>query len=340
MGRAEDLYERLVNGGAAEIQNFIDQKITEELFLDYKRSANDGIGTALDPKDRSNLSRAISGFGNSEGGVIVWGVACSRDPEQGDVPSRRVPITDPARFKSWIEQATSGLTVPPHAGVRHHAIAEGFVLTLIPSGMHTPYQAIPENSYYIRAGSSFARAPHAVLAGMFGRRPQPAIRELLRLRGTDLREKGLVSIQVEIDVYNLGRGMAESCYLHLSVDSRPGPECQVSSQGGDPEAWWVRGAPGADIQAVMRPGYPLPPEAIVKAAAMEIKLVKPITEDLVIRGACGCLGAESRAFRYQVPLSDLHRAFEPLRDIGPEAIESISKLRHLNAVLEEAFGIR
>ena len=36
-----------------------------------------------------NLSKAISGFGNSEGGVLVWGVDCSRDLEDGDVAKAR-----------------------------------------------------------------------------------------------------------------------------------------------------------------------------------------------------------------------------------------------------------
>jgi predicted HTH transcriptional regulator len=180
MGRAEDLFERLERGGETEVLSFISQPVTEELFLDYKRSGDNGAGTSLDNNDRRNLAKAISGFGNSEGGVIVWGVDCRNDKMAGDIPiSPPIRIQNPTRFKSLLEQATSGLTVPPHATVRHHSIAEGFVVTLIPSGLHAPYQTVGDLSYYIRAGSNFARAPHAVLAGMFGRRPQPIIKPCL-----------------------------------------------------------------------------------------------------------------------------------------------------------------
>src|ERR1700683_3055693 len=112
MSRAQDLFDRLVQGDEAEVLSFINQSVTEELFLDYKRSADDGAGTALHNKDRANLGRAISGFGNSEGGVIVWGVDCRSDPTRGDIPTKPVRIQNPTRFKSLLEQATSGLTVP------------------------------------------------------------------------------------------------------------------------------------------------------------------------------------------------------------------------------------
>ena len=131
MSRAEELYERLVTGGEAEVLSFISQPITEELFLDYKRSADDGAGRTLHTNDKSNLAKAISGFGNSEGGVIVWGVDCRPDLIRGDVPTAPVQIQNPVQFKTLLEQATTGLTVPPHAGVRHKEILPGFVVTLI-----------------------------------------------------------------------------------------------------------------------------------------------------------------------------------------------------------------
>jgi predicted HTH transcriptional regulator len=42
-----------------------------ELF--YKRVTKEGVSPMLEQSDRENLARAISGFGNSEGGIIIWG---------------------------------------------------------------------------------------------------------------------------------------------------------------------------------------------------------------------------------------------------------------------------
>ena len=86
---------------------------TEELFLDFKQAVSTGKnGTSLHKDDRKNLAKGISGFGNSEGGVIVWGVECSRDCDIGDVAKAKVKVKNVHRFLSWLENAISGCTIP------------------------------------------------------------------------------------------------------------------------------------------------------------------------------------------------------------------------------------
>jgi hypothetical protein len=58
--------------GGEAIDDLIAAQASEELFLDFKRSADDGKGRALHSSDRNNLAKAISGFGNSGGGVVLW----------------------------------------------------------------------------------------------------------------------------------------------------------------------------------------------------------------------------------------------------------------------------
>jgi schlafen family protein len=111
--RAKDLFEQFVVGGEETIDRFIAEEISEELFIDYKRSSSDGNEKKLSQTDRENFARAIAGFGNSEGGIIVWGVDCRTDPERGDVPSGKYPLQNPKRFVSYLEGASSGCTLPP-----------------------------------------------------------------------------------------------------------------------------------------------------------------------------------------------------------------------------------
>ena len=73
MDRAEDIFNRIVEKGEPAIDDFIVARTSEELFLDFKRSSDNGAGNQLSQDDRNNLAKAISGFGNSESGVIVWG---------------------------------------------------------------------------------------------------------------------------------------------------------------------------------------------------------------------------------------------------------------------------
>jgi hypothetical protein len=57
----------LVSGGEAEVLSFINREITEELFLDYKGSADNASGASPNNQDKAKLARAISGRENSEG---------------------------------------------------------------------------------------------------------------------------------------------------------------------------------------------------------------------------------------------------------------------------------
>src|SRR3990170_8028339 len=118
MARAEDLFRRISDGSETALDQLILDRQSEELFLEFKRSADNGAGPRLHDTDRANLAKAISGFGNSEGGVIVWGIECSARSDRGDVASAKVPLQNPQRFVSWLEGAVSGCTVPPHPQVR------------------------------------------------------------------------------------------------------------------------------------------------------------------------------------------------------------------------------
>ena len=121
MSRAEDIFEKLIYFGEDALDEFIREHQTEELFMDFKQANSTG-------KHGWSLSRFIlfehfySGFGNSEGGVIVWGVECSRDMDVGDVAKAKVKVQNVHRFMSWVESAISGCTIPSHNKVRNHII--------------------------------------------------------------------------------------------------------------------------------------------------------------------------------------------------------------------------
>ena len=92
MGRGEDLFEDIRHRGVRAIDEFVANRAIEELFLDFKRSSDDGGGPKLNQNDRRNLAKAISGFGNSEGGIIIWGIDASLDSTGADVAKMKVPI--------------------------------------------------------------------------------------------------------------------------------------------------------------------------------------------------------------------------------------------------------
>jgi len=331
LARAIELFERLVAGGAEEINALIGRGETEELFLDYKRSADNGGGVALHARDRENFSKAISGFGNGEGGILIWGVACKPDLERGDIPTHIVPIINPNRFKSWLENVSGGLTVPPHSGIRHHSIVisdnAGVVVSLIPSGNHPPYQTVGSFSYYMRAGSNFARVPHAILSGMFGRRPQPFAAPNFVLHPPVIEQGSAVRSDLTIVIVNFGKGVAEDIFLNLLVTKKLGPNCSIALEPVE-QVWDGRFAYGAMLNLISKRKFRLAPEAQVSAVNIRIVLDLPFDEGFSYQGTCGATGSETFRFTLEREAQTIEQAYRRVL-ANPDDAECADGLRTL-----------
>lgn len=180
MSRAEDLFARLKAGGHAALDKLIDDREPESLFLDFKGSKDPGTGQKLNTDDNKNVSKGISGFGNSEGGLLVWGVDCRRDAAGVEVASKK-PLHNVLAFQGKVEGAISRVTLPPHPGVQTATILDpsspdsGYLAVLVPQSSIGPMRSTETNHYHVRAGSNFEIIGHDVLAGMFGRSPRPKL---------------------------------------------------------------------------------------------------------------------------------------------------------------------
>jgi hypothetical protein len=223
MGRPEELFRRIRERGPPEVHSMVNRRYVEEPFLEYKRAYTPASMNTLDARDRESLAIAISGFANSDGGVIVWGVAC-RHTRSGDVPTRLFRIADPLLLKYLFDEIAGGLTIPYHRGVETIYLidrprSDGFVLTFIPSGLHVPYRVtLTRQDYYIRVGGSFISAPHDVLAGLFGRPPRSNVITTVALSTIDVTGENIVRINLQVSMRNEGRAIAEDIYSVVDVD--------------------------------------------------------------------------------------------------------------------------
>jgi hypothetical protein len=240
MSRASDLFSAIEEKGISFIDDLIQNKISEEFFLDYKCVTTPDGAKRIEEEDKKKLGKAISGFGNSDGGVIIWGVDCRTTKDKGDLPTGyqadAVPALkefSPKWWKSLLESFVSGATMPAHQGVRHIALFrpgknDGIVATYIPPGLNAPYRSLVDgrDNYYIRAGSDFIPAPHAVLAGLFGRAPQPIIKLNYEFspkkwlsRLSDPGHDPALWLDLIVSVTNTGRGIANELFALIDVPS-------------------------------------------------------------------------------------------------------------------------
>lgn len=301
MGRAEDIFENIKQNGENAIDQFIATRKSEELFFDYKLSADNGAGRKLHDNDRNNLAKAISGFGNSEGGVVVWGVDCRTNSSGADVPDKSRPIEDVDKFVSWLEGSVSGCTVPPHSGVRSIPVKigttnKGFVASYIPKSNSAPHQMVGTLQYYMRAGSNFMPVPHGVLAGMFGRRPQPNVYHRPAILPARLVQGRYMQIDTSFLIHNEGPGIAYDLFFNIMVHYQPGAQCVINMKSINDGCWVCWNTVGRQFSMISQPHIRLAPESYIDSMVMEILLQPPFDSPLHIEGICGSGGAPPYKF--------------------------------------------
>lgn len=325
MSRAEDIFQKLIYFGEEAIDEFILNMQTEELFLDFKRADSLGKnGSSLHKDDRRNLAKCISGFGNSEGGVVVWGVECSRNVEIGDVAKAKVKVQNVHRFLSWLENAISGCTIPSHNKVRNHIVSvdengDGFVATYIPKSELAPLMTTIGNTFYIRSGSNNVPAPYSVLAGMFGRRPQAEIdlvitdkkleildnseADILYPSSIDCPPDKYMKISFVIRGHNQSSVIARELYLSCTTDADGGEYNKVRFLNYN-QMDTIAGIEG-QLNIITRPELRVPPRSTVRFANVEIILSPYVEDDFLLDGVIGADGTAPRNFRIYIPKNKL-----------------------------------
>jgi hypothetical protein len=314
MGRAEDLFERLENRGLAAISEMFADAKAEEAFLDFKRSTDQGKAPKLDPGDRKLLSRALSGFSNSDGGIIVWGIGSSGGA-QGDLATISCPLEDCKRFAAQIDETVSWGTVPPVPGVRSIAIPsgierQGFVATLIPASEVGPHQATEGKQYLIRVGAGFQPVTHTVLAGMFGKRPQANVYHKYLVSGNGMHLRGSNGTMIEFSflilLFNQAAVVALDSYVAWKAPRIGGTKSRLSAWADDPKRWQLDAPMNDQVGACLASETNrMAPFSHQKVLVLRLNIVPPIEDDLEIEFSIGCAGTAPKYDHIKVTKNSL-----------------------------------
>jgi hypothetical protein len=217
-----DIFEGLTLDG---IRQFVDNRREEDLHLDFKLVAD----SSLTRDDRKNLAIALSGFANSDGGIVVWGVDARPNGDGVDCATALREIPNVQLCLTRLNEFTGQYVVPLVDGVIHRRLLStgdgGFCVSLIPPSDAGPHMAKGgDDRYYKRSGSAFYRLEHFDIADMFGRRRRP----LLALRLAPERNGGSLLVIIRND----GRGAARAPYLGLELPPGYAPSTQSAYVDG------------------------------------------------------------------------------------------------------------
>lgn len=174
-------FEKAMAGGATFLEKLVADKTYETEWLDFKRGGDDPNSDQV----KGLWSKAICGFGNNQGGCIVWGIDARKDPETNvDAAGKVVPVQDPAALRSRLMELHPRATEPPLAGVESVALhvsgggGPGFVVSYIPESDAKPHRAenLKNTPYFMRIGDSFIIPSPSILRNLFHPRSAPMLR--------------------------------------------------------------------------------------------------------------------------------------------------------------------
>lgn len=205
------------------ISNLVTTGASETLHFDAKRCS-----VPFSSDDQDNLATALSGFANSDGGVLIYGlVAAGGDKTKGipDVVTKPDPIKNLNHLESELNSLIGQLTEPPVSEVKvlvrefKNLANNGFLLVYVPASDSGPHRSVRDREYYRRHGSGFYKMEHFELAEMFGRRRRPQLQIYWNLKlgsWTGATPNRIFNASFIVGLKNVGRGIARYPALLLT----------------------------------------------------------------------------------------------------------------------------
>lgn len=183
---ARTIWDELVGGGWSALTSWVGAQKGEGLHLDFKQAAFAPGATDVRNDDKKNLAKTLSGYGNTEGGVLVLGGGTSRNAAREDFLSDLTGITPLSVYAERLRALVRDITTPTIPGVVIEKFEDparqdtGVVGVFVPLTDGMPYRAEGPGEvsgrYYIRTTTDTTVMPHQILAALFGRVPQARLR--------------------------------------------------------------------------------------------------------------------------------------------------------------------
>jgi hypothetical protein len=174
------LFDQLVREGEPALHALVQDRQQEHVQLDFKRKSDGSHGSPNDD-DKRTLGEALSGFSNSAGGLLVWGVDARKGADGIDCAQSLEPISDIQRFNASVTNLIGQLLMPRHEGVRTAVIrsnpTSGYLLLDVDRSERRPHrsEAKGRKGYYKRIGDSFFEMEHYDIEDAFNRVHVPSL---------------------------------------------------------------------------------------------------------------------------------------------------------------------
>ena len=190
----------------------------ESLYFECKAPSDPKVG-----KDtRVHLAKACSGFANTNGGILLYGISTTKHSHSGlDVMTQLEPVGSVKSFAQQIDNSIPSLSTPAPNTHSVKVIKEkpnatrGVVLVHIPKTVGDPVQSNIDNLFYFRSGDDFVVAPYEMIKRLFAATESP---DLIPKTITEiLKPQSDGTWHIPIVLENLSSAIAEYVNVFLRV---------------------------------------------------------------------------------------------------------------------------
>lgn len=216
------ILDEFIENGEAALDNLLEEDSIENYYFDFKESTSSE--SKLSPSDKRNFAKALSGFSNTSGGLLIWGV------RETDKKFSKFPVSNPTRLATLLNATVSQLTQPTLSGVNSIVVKgrdgnSGFVVTEIPKYYFTPVQVISDaddgslkHRYYVRSGSGFVSANHDILTGLYNRQRSSRVAVWWKINPTDSYQENdkIIAYRFQPVLQNKGVGIIRDLWVNCA----------------------------------------------------------------------------------------------------------------------------
>ena len=213
------------------LQDMIDDGETEGLHIECKSPSV----PRLNREHKVHLAKALSGFSNTAGGIVIWGVSTTKHSHSGlDVLSQIEPLGNVRQFEKQITSAIPTLTTPSVINFqtkilrRRSSDTRGVVVVHIPKSYGDPCQSNQDNLFYFRSGDEFSIAPYEMVKRLFSATDSPDLSPLFDTDFVNHQDDG--SFEIPILIQNNSSAVGENIYVSVIIENAD--DCERISASG------------------------------------------------------------------------------------------------------------
>lgn len=218
------LYDYFNSIDLTEIERYILDKQEENISLEFKTVNHPNYNLDNREFDKKNYSEGLSGFANSNGGIIIWGVKAKENHQKQDVAYEKRPITELTKFLNILNRLEGQAVIPLITGIEHVKIEVsddlGYIKSFIPASNSAPHMALYAGKhYYKRSGDSFYQCEHYDVIDMFSRKKSPSLSLIAKVHKRTMLHQVQYRYEIIISIANTGGKIAKFPYLAINCNT-------------------------------------------------------------------------------------------------------------------------